>query len=705
MVLVICALLALVTLAVYWPVFQCEFVNYDDPYYVTGNPQVRAGLTWAGLCWAFTTRYCFNWYPLTWISHMLDCDWYGLEPAGHHATSLLLHIANTVLVFLMVRRMTGAQWRSAFVAALFALHPMHVESVAWVAERKDVLSTFFVLLTIRAYLRYAEKPERGRYLAVAGLFALGLMAKPMLVTLPCLLLLLDFWPLRRMPATVRAFGRDVILAEPSLATQNRSTPLGRLVLEKLPLLALSVVSSAITLSARAEPVGAGGSVGSIAGRLGSAVVAYGRYLAKMLWPANLVVYYPQPRAWPAGYLVLAAAVVAGLSILAVWQLRKRPYLFTGWFWFIGTLVPVIGLVQFWMQSLADRYTYIPSIGLFLALAWGGYDLAKQWSIPTSLTGVAAALVVAMCIPLTHTQLGYWRNSTALFEHALQLTSNNFVAEYNLGVTFFERGQLDPAVQHFARACGIMPEYAEAQRSLGQTLLLQGKFEEAIGPSRAALRRDPDSAAAHYVLGTALGRRGDLAEARPHLEAALHLAPTFWEAHDELGVVLMKQGDVPGAQAHFTEALRLSPMNAEVCNHLAALLKQSGRTKEAVTLYRQVLDLNPQMPEALNALAWILATYPDRDVRNGEEAVSLAERACQLTAYQEPRFVGTLGAAYAEAGRFEEAVTAAEKAEASATAAGNRDVAEESRKMAEIFRARQPVRESAAAAAAPAQENP
>jgi protein O-mannosyl-transferase len=698
----ICVLLAFGTLLVYWPVFSGGFLNYDDPQYVTQNPPVRAGLTWDSVGWALTARHSSNWHPLTWISHMLDCELYGLQPAGHHATNLFFHVVNTLLLFLALKRMTGAVWRSAFVAALFALHPFHVESVAWVAERKDVLSTFLLLLTILAYARYVAQPRLARYLLVALLFALGLMAKPMLVTLPCLLLLLDFWPLRRPPPTVKVFGHEISIREPSGDQPAAGTPPGRLVLEKLPLLALSCASSAVTLWAQTESIVVNL---PITMRAANAVLSCARYVAKTIWPVHLYVNYPYPRTLSILHLMVAAVLLGSASVLAIQHARARPYLLTGWFWFLVALLPVIGLLQVGFQSLADRYTYIPLIGLFIVLAWGGYDLAERWRLPPVAIGAAGVLVLGACIPLTIAQVSCWNNSVTLFEHALRFDRNNFIAQYNLAVTLMEQGKLDAAGGHFAAAAKVIPSYAQAHSSLGQVLIGQGRFEEAIDPYRTALRYNPKLAGAHYGLGVALHHRGGTAEATEHLMTAIELAPDFWEARDELGLVLAEEGRSADAVGHLSEAVRLAPKNPTYRLHLAAAWYSLGSAPEAVAQYREALTLSPDMTDALNNLAWILATSPKREIRNGDEAVRLAERACQLTQFRQAMMVGTLGVAYAEAGRFDEAVATAEKAAALAAAAGDTDVAGKSRAFAELFRSRQPLREEPPPAAAPATMNP
>jgi protein O-mannosyl-transferase len=642
-IFVICALLAAVTLAVYWPVTRCEFVSFDDPDYVTRNPQVQAGLTGSSLRWSVTAHPVGNWHPVTWISHMADCAVWGLDPAGHHFTSVLLHAINSVLLFLLLRRMTGALWRSALVAAVFAWHPLRVESVAWVSERKDVLSTFFWMLTIWAYVRYAEKRSRAEsrepnagpetvsldvrpstfdYGLALVFFALGLLAKPMLVTLPFLLLLLDYWPLYRTPAVSRVCGRQLRLAPAPAENPAAAASPGQLILEKVPFLALSLVSCVITFRAQSYAVGSLGY--SLWHRLGNALLSYFGYLEKLFWPARLAVIYPYPRVLPAGRLAIALLVVGALTFLALRCARTRRYLFTGWFWYLGTLVPVIGLVQVGDQAMADRYSYVPLIGVMLLLVWGGYDLVKSSRAGIQALGSLAVVALVACLPLTRAQLRSWQNSVALFEHALRVTADNDAAEYNLGLLYFERGAWDAAREHFSVAAGLSPRRTEARHALALTLIEQG------------------------VEGDAIDR----------LAVELQQATNHWEGHHRLGLVLANE----------------------------------GKHREAIVQYREAIKLAPPKPEVLEALAWLLATHPDPAIRNGAEAVALAEQACRLTNFQAPQMLLTLAVAYAEVGRFEEAAATVRKAETQATAANNAELMEKCRKLTERFAARQPVHE-------------
>ena len=831
-------LLALVTLAVYLPVLEARFVTFDDTSYLTDNPIVQAGLTWEGARWAFTQSHAANWHPLSWLSHMLDCQVYGLKPAGHHLTGLLFHTANTLLLFGLLRSMTGAFWRSAFVAALFALHPLHVESVAWVAERKDVLSTFFFLFTLLTYGRWERKrkseirnpksegnpnteirragddgrertTDHGPRTTDHGLrtadslprithhashstlyalsllfFALGLMSKPMVVTVPFVLLLLDYWPLQRFRLdTQRSTLKEFL----------------HLVIEKIPFLALSAASCFITVIAQDK----GGALASLEGesavsleeRLVNTPISYAWYLVKMIWPPDMAVIYPFVREWPPMRVLLSIGLLLALTGLVLWQGRRRPYLLTGWLWHLGTLVPVIGLVKVGAQSIADRYMYIPSIGLFIIVAWGVAELTAGWTRRALPLAVAAAAVLATCAMVTGRQLLYWMDTESLFRHTLAVTRNNYLACNNLGFYLAQQGQREAAKSYYRSAIEIAPNYVGARNNLGATLVQEKKYEEAIttlqdalqvNPKAAdaesnlgaalyclgktaeaiehltnAIQINPDYALAHYNLGNALLQQDKLAEAAAEFRLTVKLNPRYAEAHNNLalalakqnkldeavaefrralavqpglapahyglGEVMVDQGKLDEAAAQFSEVTRLQPGHelswlqlgitrakqgkpaeaaeafsallrikpdaADAHCHLAAVLAAQHKTGDAVLHYRKALQMAPNLADALNNLAWILAANPDGQVRNGREAVDLAERACKLTAYKEPLFIGTLAAAYAEAGRFTDATAAAEKAEALAEKANQPDLAAKNRELLKLYRAGQPVRDT------------
>jgi tetratricopeptide (TPR) repeat protein len=542
----LCLLLLGLVAWAFLPVLHNGFVNYDDGRYITANPHVQAGLSWANVRWAFESTAASNWHPLTWLSHMLDCQLFGLNPRGHHLTSLLIHAANCLLLFLLLRRLTGATARSFLVAALFGLHPLRVESVAWAAERKDVLSTLFCLLTLHAYASYARaaaappgasRPRAALFYALTLLaFALGLLSKPMLVTLPCLLLLLDFWPLNRL---------------------NRSA-LPRLLLEKLPLLALAAVSSAITFAVQSSG-GATWMMGVLpfASRAENALVSYCRYLGKLFWPSQLSVIYPAAPSWPAAAVVLSALLLLGLSVLAVRLRRRAPYLLTGWFWFLGTLVPVLGLVAVGEQAMADRYTYLPLTGILIALVWGAHDLARACPRRRAAGFALAALALAACVAATRAQTRYWKDSETLFRHAVDVTGANYRAEVNLGGALCDEGRVDEAMGHFKEAVRLRPDSAEAHLDLGAALYSARHRGEAIAEFREAIRLKPGYADAHYNLGIALEDGGALGEAIQEYRRAAGLWPD-WKVCHRLGAALRRSGAAAEAITWLQEAIRLNP---------------------------------------------------------------------------------------------------------------------------------------------------
>ena len=675
-------LLAAVTLGVYWPVLSHSFINYDDPLYVTENAHVQTGLTKEGIVWAFgrVTGEGTYWHPVTWLSHMLDCQLFGLKAGWHHLTNLVLHVTNVLLLFLTLRWMTGALWRSAMVAALFALHPLQVDTVAWIAERKNLLSTFFWMLTMLAYVGYARRPGILRYLLVFTALALGLMCKPMLVMVPCVLLLLDYWPLGRIaelpPGTTPAAG-------PSCARHNSR----RLLLEKVPLLALAAISSAITLTAheRLHLMPTEHQL-SFVSRCENSLVAYAGYLQKIVWPADLAVFYPHPGKWPLERALVSGVILAGLSALVLWLARRRPYLLAGWLWFLGTLVPVIGLVQAGVQSMADRFVYVPIIGAFILAVWAASDVLARLPRHHWLLGVAAGLALGACVVVTRRQVGYWQDSESLFGHAVRVTRDNFVAMLNYGVGLGEHGKLDEAVQQYEAALKVNPGYPQAECNLGNTLCLQGKFAEAMPHYAAALRRKPNYAEAEFNWGNALATEGLLAEAKPHFQAALRLKPNYAEAHNNYGNLLMLQGRVDEAVEHYRAAVKARPGYAESLCFLGRALARQKKFGEAVTQFRSTLKARPDHAAALNDLAWILATLKDPQLRNVPEAVRLAGEACRLTKDHDALYLDTLAVAQSEAGHFAEAVEAGDKAVRVAEASKDEPLAAQLRTHLNSFRA-------------------
>ena len=554
-------LLVGVVLIAYGAVWQFEFLNIDDDLYVTHNPHIQRGLSPDSVLWSMTAMEEANWHPLTWLSHMLDVQLFGLNPAGHHLTNLLLHMANVLLLFGVLQHMTGAVWRSALVAALFALHPLNVESVAWVAERKNVLSTLFWLLTMAAYVGYVRKPHWGRYLGMTGIFVLGLMAKPMLVTLPCVLLLLDYWPLGRLGKDSKEFWER----------------LPRLAAEKLPLFIPVAAISVVTIAAQSQA----GALSSWEGlplgsRVANAVLAYGMGLKKMLWPMDLAVFYPHLgnslAVWP---VALAALLLVILSLGVWWQGRRSRYLVVGWLWYLGTLIPVSGLIQVGGQAMADRYAYVPLMGLFIILVWGTAELAQTLRLPKAWLPAAALCVVIVLIGAVRLQLSHWRNSFTLFQHALEATQDNHMAHSNLGIAFLDKNDLDQAIDHFYKALEIKPTHAGVHTNLSIALRRKGRLDEALEHSIRSVQNNPDLAETHNNLGISLFQKGRAEEALQEFRKALELKPDYTTCYYNLGVVLENQHRTEEAAESFRQALRLDPFHDQAQQRLTLLLEEAG----------------------------------------------------------------------------------------------------------------------------------
>ncbi len=583
------ALLA-VTFWAFLPAVDNEFVRYDDIDYVMANHTVQRGLSWDGLVWAFSSTTAANWHPLTWLSHMLDCQLFGLNPAGHHLTSILLHAVNTLLVFVLLHRMTGATGRSFLVAACFGWHPLRVESVAWAAERKDVLSAFFGLLTLLAYARFAQfkvqnsKFKYGRevwYGSALVLFALGLMSKPMLVTWPFVLLLLDFWPLRRMGDAVHDF---------------RLVKLVGLVREKLPFFLLSAVASVVTFVVQRD-AGAVDAVMSLSYRFSNALVAGMRYLGKLFWPVDLAFFYPLPTHWPALTVVFAGLLLLGISALAVAQRHRIPGLITGWLWFLGTLVPVIGLVQVGGQSIADRYTYLPSIGLWIALVWSVQQYLGTRTPLLRAVNLTAGVCLLLGLFLTREQTRQWKNAESLARHALAVTRNNHLAHDLLGEVFEERGLYAEALQERYAALQIKPNYAPAHNNLGVVLQKQNRLVEAIEHFEQALRLRPRYPEAHYNLAAAFEKAGRPNDAVREYERALALRPDYADAHYNLGLLLGRLGRLDDAIVQFQETIRINPGAADAYNNLGVTLDRLGRPADAILQYQLAIQVSPDFARA------------------------------------------------------------------------------------------------------------
>jgi protein O-mannosyl-transferase len=594
--------LVVLNVFVYAAVRHFELVNWDDSTYITENPVVLGGLSWSSAWWALTTGHSPYWHPMTWLSHLLDVSLFGTDAGAYHVTNLVIHIANTLLVFEVLRRMTGATARSAFVAAVFAAHPLHVESVAWIAERKDVLSTCFVLLTIRAYLAYVERPRMARYAVVCVLYALALMSKPMVVTLPIVLLLLDVWPLRRVSIDGR---------RPSSATTWT-----RVAGEKLPLLALAMATTVATVIVQHR-------VGAMAGlaalpwqtRVGNATIGYVAYLAKTIWPTHLAAFYPL-FALSAGRLALAGLVLIAITIAVARARRRHPYLLVGWAWYVVTISPVIGLLQAGEQGMADRFMYVPMIGLLVMAAWGIPDLVARW-IPgrTSLLSGAAVVLIGVCAVTARIQASHWSDSIALWQHGTRVTPDSYIAYENLGQALRERGDLEASRQNYERALALAPPrspgYAAViHNSLGLVLTREGDTPGALRHFAEAAQLNPTFAEAQSNLGNALAADGRWAEAIAHYEDAVRLAPEYTEPRIGLGGALLKQGRVADAVPHYREALRLDPRLAQAHNGLGGALAMQGHDDQAMAEYTEALRLKPDLPTAHLNVALLLIKKGD-----------------------------------------------------------------------------------------------
>jgi tetratricopeptide (TPR) repeat protein len=722
--------LAIFAAALYAPALRDGFLAFDDPVYVTANPHVRAGLTGDGVLWAFRAGTGGNWHPLTLLSLMLDCQLYGLRPWGCHLTNVLLHAANTALLFFILVRLTGANWRSAAAALLFAVHPAHVESVAWVSERKDVLCAFFFLLAILVYARRPPPPARKSLWPVVLLFALALMSKPMAVTLPFVLLLLDFWPLRRVAGWDWPVWR-------------------RLVFEKWPMLALSAIGCVVTVWAQGagKAIATGAQLG-FGERVNHTFISYLQYLRMLAFPRHLAALYPYQHHEPIGTGLCAALILALVTFLAFMQARRRPWLLVGWLWFAGMLAPVIGLVQVGGQAWADRYTYLPSIGIFILLVWTPRRFALALLAPV------VAIVLAV---VTLMDLRYWKDTLTLFGRAMEVTDNNYAAMTLVGSAEESRGNLRGAIGLYRQALACKAAYPEAHLFLGRALEADGHPVEAMSEYREAVRLQPDFAEAHIMIGlqlagkksydqaateyqaalqadpdsavaqndwaTVLAEQGRWPESVTHYEQAVRLDPTLAGARSGLAVGYLRTGRLPEGIAQLRVALKLDPANTDVPSNLGEALNQQqqwaeaadilrpvvstqptnsaiqfqyglslehlGREREAQDHYAAALRQRPDFPDALQHAAWIAATDARAELRNGAQAVIMATRACDLTNRQSPALLLTLAAAYAEAGRYDDAVAAADNAASLAKSQGQEPLAGQSLRLRALFAARHP----------------
>jgi tetratricopeptide (TPR) repeat protein len=767
----ICLVLAAITFAVFGQTAGFSFINYDDGRYVYENAKVADGLSLKGLAWIFTHADCNFYHPLTMLSLMGDYQLHGLHAGWYHFTNVLLHTASVILLFLILRQMTDALWRSAFVAAVFAIHPLRAESVAWVAERKDVLSAFFFMLTLGAYARYVRNPKSLiRYLVVAAAFVLALLSKPTMVTLPFVLLLLDYWPLHRF---------------------EQPRKLSGLLLEKIPLLALAAGACAMTVLAEGEAITSIENI-SISSRIGNALVSYAVYLRQTVWPEGLAAFYPYPHSGPPAWEVVAAGMLlAGLSAVALDQRRKRPWILMGWLWYLGMLTPMIGIMQVGAFAHADRFTYLPGIGLVLAGTWAVGDWSMGWKHRRAVPGGWMAALIGALMICAWKQTSYWQNSETLWTHTLACTSDNFIAHnnlgvallqkgsvgeaithfqkvlqiepgfaeahYNLGLALFQKGNVVEAIAHYQQALQIKPDYMAAHLNLGTALLQKGKVDEAIAHFQQALHITPDYAKAHYNLGNALLQKGKVDEAISHFQQALQIKPDYVDArvnlatalrqegrvdeaiahyraalhitpdnadahynlaialrqkgradeamvqyqkalqiqpdnadaHNNLGNVLLQMGRVDQAIIHFQKALHIQPDNADAHYNLASALLQKGSVTEAIAHFQQALQINPADPATQNNLAWLLATCEEASLRDGNKAVELARQANALTGGENPLILHTLAAAFAEAGRFSEALETAQRALQLAGAQSNTGLAGQLQSELKLYQAGSP----------------
>lgn len=585
----VCLALAFVACALYSSVGRNEFVNYDDDKYITQNPHVQHGLNWADLKWAFTTGHTGYPHPITWLSHQLDYQLYGAWAGGHHLTNVAIHALNAVLLFLLFWRMTRELWLSAFVAAIFAIHPLHVESVAWVAERKDVLSAFFFILTLHSYATYAVKAEARWYWIALGLFIGAVLSKPIVVTLPFVLLLLDYWPLRRFsfPVNERPSGRSTIVS---------------LILEKVPFALIALAWAIVTYIVQKKT----GSVAEdpnlgIGLRLANALVSYATYVWKTFWPENLAVFYPYSPSFSWPTVVVSISFLLGVSALCLARAKSSPHLIFGWFWYVGILLPVIGLIQAGSQARADRYTYLSQIGLLVALGWEIARRTESWSLRRYVMPAAAAVVMVALAARTWNQTKVWRNAESLWTHDLAVTSDNLVAQYNLGHVIGLHGRYDEAAPHLQRALEFDPDFFDALFNMGVTRSQQNRPAEAIEYLQRALKVRPDSGEAHAELGLALAKQNNAEAAREELQQALRLAPDNADIHTNLGLVLLRMRRMSEAIDLFHGALRLNPDSAEAHNNLGLALLVSGKPRESISEFETALRLKPTLETAAQNL--------------------------------------------------------------------------------------------------------
>jgi tetratricopeptide (TPR) repeat protein len=691
-VLLIYALLALSIVAAYEPLRHNDFVSYDDYSYVTQNPHITGGVRLQSVLWAFINPHYHMWHPLTSISHMLDCQLFGLNPFWHHLTSLLIHISSTLLLFWILRKTTGTVWPSVFVAAAFGLHPLQVESVAWVAERKNVMGGLFWMLTIAAYIRYAARPGIGRYLLIFFVFALCIMTKPTVVTLPFVLLLLDYWPLGRIQGGSKVTG--IVPPSKPIETHYQKSSIRQLIIEKVPLFGLSVLLSVITFIAQKK----GGAVLEMERlplnwRIANTIVSYIHYLEKMTYPRGLAVFYPHPaNRLPPWQVVVCLVALATVSAAVIYAASRRRYLTAGWLWYLGTLVPVIGLVQSGSQAMADRYAYLPLIGIYIMLAWGAAEITGQWRYRKIAAGILTTILCVVMITFTRTQLSYWKDNLTLFKHALAVTEDNTIMLNSLACALSENNQDDEAITQFKQVLRINPNFSLAHCNLGKVFFKQGKFSEAIDSFNEALHIRKDWPDAYYYLGMAYAKLGKSEAAVSNYNKALLLRPDYPEAHYRLGIALTEQGQYNSAIDHFNKALQAKPDWSEVYDKLGQVYLLIKKYDQAISYWTKAVQLKPDSAEVYNNLGWVLATTGKNELRNPTQAIKFAQKACELTKDSSPDFLDTLAVAYAADGKFSQAIRTAEKAIELCQSGSNKELAEEIRKRLQLYKSGQSYRE-------------
>jgi tetratricopeptide (TPR) repeat protein len=648
------------------------FIAYEPirHNYITANPNVTGGITQGSVVWAFTKSHARNWHPLTWLSHMVDYKLFGPNPLGHHLVSVSLHIVNSLLVFWILTNITGLIWPSAFVAAVFALHPLQADSVAWAAERKTVLSGLFWFLTIAVYIWYTKKPGIWRYIAVFVIYGLCIMTKPVVVTLPLVLLLLDYWPLLRFATKGRPLDQ----------ISNQQSSIRNLLLEKIPLLALSAILVVITLISQSDEKGTLPTLDMLplGSRIANVFVAYIRYVGKTIWPSSLAVFYP----FQLTNLLSVKAIVCLLlfiliTAVSIYAGRRRKYLIVGWLWFVVNLVPMIGLVQAGAQSMANRYMYLSMLGLLIIVAWSVKDFVGERLSRKAITAVLAIAILLVLIMVTRTQIGHWKSELTLFEYALKVTKNNAIAENNYAGALFREGRFSEAKLHYENAVRIDPKYSfKARNNLGYILLQEGKPDESAACFTELLKQEPNLPNANFGLAMALSMQGKYDEGVRYFKKVMELNPEFPNIRAKMGYVLIMAKRPDEAVACLNEALKNSDDKMEIYVNLAIAYNQLGDFKQSIQNRNKAAELQSNNPEVLNNLAWLLATAGDISIQDADNAVKCAERACELTNYKEPGYLDTLAASYAVEGKFADAKATAEKAIKEARIAGKEELARE-----------------------------